>query len=57
MSGALAIEAFLYYRFFTRNEREQADLAKRKARAAAKRLARGAGAGGTKVAVYGEKQQ
>ncbi|GAA5916001.1 hypothetical protein JCM6882_003492 [Rhodosporidiobolus microsporus] len=37
MSGAIAIaaiEAFLYYRFFTRNERETQEAAKRKARAA-----------------------
>lgn len=43
MSGAVAIaviEAFLYYRFFTRTKREQADLAKRKARGAAKSRAR-----------------
>jgi ADP-ribosylglycohydrolase len=43
MSGAVAIaaiEAFLYYRFFTRTEREKADMAKRKARGVAKRQAK-----------------
>ncbi|GAA5867869.1 hypothetical protein JCM8547_003400 [Rhodosporidiobolus lusitaniae] len=62
MSGAVAIaaiEAFLYYRFFTRHAREEAEVAKRKARGVARKQARGAGpampAGA--VARKGDKQE